>query len=852
MKTHAKDYLKDLIQGHSWEAQLINEAIITNGDIPKESLNKIYQKLLHNDNTPIKSIISEKNDNNEDEFKIKKFVHNKGVCALEENQTINFSPDCTVLYGLNGSGKSSYFKVLNELSGGNIRKEIISNIYADAHEEIDIDITYEQNGNDKTIKWSNAQREVPPFDKIRVFDSSYLHGLLGERVADKTIVQPFGLHLFNYITTVMKEFKEKLIYDSRQLHYKKPHISTVKFSKNIKDLFNGHNGDIKLTKELKIFIENKYNFSEKNKLKLAQLITRVNTLKQNNKSQIVVKSQQRTGLVNIKNELLDKIKKLLTEIDESKILLEQYDKYLQLSKDFKKDIKVLDSIPAIESPEWKTFIKSAEAYNSTFDTVEKDTCIYCRQSLNINAIEILKAYSSFLNNDSETKLSQTLELISQKINSLEKMQVNFESFEILDTYLRQEKFDTETSLFDALKVIKGNWEKTKQTLINNLKDKSLSDLKQKINIDKIIEVIENKIVHAGKLIKDLNSDDEEKDRLLLEAEKNLNSLYENQEIASQKENIENWISLHENAKLIDIKTMLIKPRKISNLSDQAHSELLTPTLKVSFKAELQKLKQSHLDINLVKVKIANGHYISKLELTKHGKLTSILSEGEQKAVALALFIAEVNMQKQNNPIIIDDPVNSLDHEIAGYFAQRLLDIDNQAIIFTHNKLFLDAFETSKKGHICKNIVSKGCTNNKGKHIFLYTVQSEGKSSKGIIIFRKVHKAKTHADSVQKILQKSPFDNTDKACVKLRKTVECLIDEKIFNNQAPTRFSSKNNRIHWDELKRLNPDDKLIDTLKDIHDRVSGGSMHGGTESEENPIGKDELDSMHVTLSQYIN
>ncbi|MBE0491546.1 MAG: hypothetical protein IBX44_04800 [Sulfurospirillum sp.] len=84
---------------------------------------------------------------------------------------------------------------------------------------------------------------------------------------------------------------------------------------------------------------------------------------------------------------------------------------------------------------------------------------------------------------------------------------------------------------------------------------------------------------------------------------------------------------------------------------------------------------------------------------------------------------------------------------------------------------------------------------------------------------------------------------------MRKTVECLVDEKVFNGQVPTKFTSKNNRIHRDSLKQLNNVQGLIDTLREVHDRVSGGEMHNGTESEENQIEKEEFDAMIVELEQ---
>ena len=89
-----------------------------------------------------------------------------------------------------------------------------------------------------------------------------------------------------------------------------------------------------------------------------------------------------------------------------------------------------------------------------------------------------------------------------------------------------------------------------------------------------------------------------------------------------------------------------------------------------------------------------------MKLIGNNSVIEILSEGEQKAVALAMFFAEI--QDDNYPIILDDPVTSLDHEIAGMLSKRLLVFSNQVIVFCHNRLFLDGFETSKNNHVCKN------------------------------------------------------------------------------------------------------------------------------------------------------
>lgn len=191
---------------------------------------------------------------------------------------------------------------------------------------------------------------------------------------------------------------------------------------------------------------------------------------------------------------------------------------------------------------------------------------------------------------------------------------------------------------------------------------------------------------------------------------------------------------------------------------------------------------------------------------------------------------------------MDDPVNSLDHKIAGNFAECLLKLENQIVLFNHNKLFLDAFETSKRNHICQTIDSD-CNNAQGKHIRIYQVNSEGVNSKGVLSNYKANKAKFHIKEAKKILKQSPFNDELKTANLIRKAVECTIDEVIFNNQVPTKHSNKNRRIAWAELKNINNDNSVIDTLEKIHSRVSGGEMHNGTENEENPIEVDEFNIM---------
>lgn len=136
-----------------------------------------------------------------------------------------------------------------------------------------------------------------------------------------------------------------------------------------------------------------------------------------------------------------------------------------------------------------------------------------------------------------------------------------------------------------------------------------------------------------------------------------------------------------------------------------------------------------------------------------------------------------------------------------------------------------------------------CNNSKGKHIYLYETTSEGKARKGVIVEKRVQNLRFYISEIEKMLAETPFTKFDDASIKLRRGVETAIDEYIFNNQTPTKLSNKNSRINWEALKQIHTDEELIEGLRQIHGRASGGELHNGFEREENPLDRDGIEEL---------
>lgn len=72
------------------------------------------------------------------------------------------------------------------------------------------------------------------------------------------------------------------------------------------------------------------------------------------------------------------------------------------------------------------------------------------------------------------------------------------------------------------------------------------------------------------------------------------------------------------------------------------------------------------------------------------KASKVLSEGEQRAMGLAMFLAELESHAHTSAVVFDDPSTSLDHRYRRAIAKRLVAMAarRQVLVFTHDAVFL--------------------------------------------------------------------------------------------------------------------------------------------------------------------
>lgn len=830
---NARAYLIQYADGKNcdkWVRNVIYAFLQAEGNVSAEVKNLLAEELLGDISDMEAPSVKTKMLETDSQISLIELKHISGVGALEQNQTIKFGKDINIIYGLNGSGKSSYFRILQAIADKTNARNVIGNIYIDEQTEPEAVLKYQYNGHVKELSWNDIETLASELSSIRVFDTSYTKGLLRKRSSDELLVKPFQLALFSDVINLIDELIKVASIEISECENKLPIIDEQFLDDEVKSILKK---DV-ISETDKNCIYDLSVFGEAEKQRIDELQAEIELLNKANVSdQIKLETEHKSALESARiafRNLIVTVNDLFTRVNNQiEVLIEAK----TASEEARLGYDKLNDFPGINSDSWKRFVNAGQDY---INEHEVDVCPYCRRPYDESSLEIVKSYAAFLADENEVNYKKQIKVTNELRNEVIKMHVpavQEYQFEFVSESLNSIFAETITSLENRKKEL---IELMDSLVVGNINFVS-ADILWK-NIDEFVTNIEDKI--GG-----LSADQKEKDSKKNTLAEELKILLKKQSLHEQKTALQTLFDTKSDIAYKKERVSKVNTKKLSNLSKKAHDELLTTRLEALFSTFLNELNVRDVRIEL---KSQNNKGVQQTELLLRGKnnVESILSEGEQKATALALFLAEIIISNNHSVLIFDDPVNSMDHRMMGAFAEKLLNISNQIVVFTHNRMFLESFGESKNGHFCKTYDS-ACNKNKGRHILLYETLSEGQNSKGVICKKQIDKAATHLQAVEELLKESPFTKKQEACSKLRFAVELLIDEVIFNGQVPTKYSTKSSRINWDGLKNISSDSSIIDSLKEVHGRCSGGELHNGLERNENPVEKADVQEMLKTL-----
>jgi energy-coupling factor transporter ATP-binding protein EcfA2 len=163
-------------------------------------------------------------------------------------------------------------------------------------------------------------------------------------------------------------------------------------------------------------------------------------------------------------------------------------------------------------------------------------------------------------------------------------------------------------------------------------------------------------------------------------------------LASRVDDVEGGVRSHLRIAAIKRAHGALATNRITTTQRRLSETAVTDALKAKLLEELKSLRCDHLPIDLAPHATVGEVQLSlRLSGAQGNPLVSqVASEGEQRALSLAFFLAEVATAESDGGIIVDDPVSSLDDERREYIASRLAAEAQvrQVVVFTHDLPFM--------------------------------------------------------------------------------------------------------------------------------------------------------------------
>lgn len=620
-----------------------------------------------------------------------------GVNKLAKNQTLKFSKNITVIYGENGTGKTGYGRILKSLGFSyDPNNTVHPNIYGAVEAKAAI-INFKSNGVTQTFNWTGANKNAE-LQNISVFNNSCVQISLSDR---QLIVSPIGFHLFNIVSAELNELTQLLnarialhptvITWANALSSGTPQqvfisgLSATSTKQKLTELSN-----VTLIQEQEL-IDKQIELSQLNKALLQTEIQNLNssfteigtiiTKIQNSQSNFTSSNWQK--IIDLNNEISALESKTKTGI---------------------KEIAENNGIEFYETLQFQSFIKAAENYIKVIDKPEypnaqEDTCIYCLQPLENEAKTLLASYRTLLNDKTQENLDVLKQQKTNLINQVVKIETNL--------FFHQPTFGVD----DNQKTIQPPEILEYNTTLDSLKtiftsDKVVNGSVFSFDYDKYIKLLSDKrtainsvLIHKGELLTNLATKE-------TELKNKISELKDRKFLSTKVAEIKGIITNLKIVKTLQSKSNSFSTNAISRKTTDAREQLVEQNFNDLFQAELKLFKKSDLKIEL---NFGTDKGKSKIShrLRSSYTLTDILSEGEQKAISLAEFLTELQLDNIKAPVIFDDPVNSLDHRIIDEVGKRFIELSKQrqVIIFTHSILMLHSLiqqselETNKQANV---------------------------------------------------------------------------------------------------------------------------------------------------------
>ena len=597
-----------------------------------------------------------------------------GVNALMPGSSIEVNAGLTILFGENGTGKTGYARILKMAADSRTADEILPNVYADGPPTpISAKLVYRLGDNEIPQEWHGARGEAP-FTRISVFDTPSVAFHVDSDL--EYVYTPLALALFDHVNHGIAGVRN-LIDEDIQALKGSPKAQLERFDREasvypvIETL--GAATDIDLLRKAATLPEDAD--ERRQILQAAVAALQGNTIEQQ------ISLQQRVQRVLAEARAYANAARAFN-VDSYNTGLTARARLDGDYKQFRDELFTAADLPAEPDETWEAFVRSGQAYAEHLvaaDAHDDAHCMYCRQPLGSDAVALLAKYGDYFADKIATDIAST----DARVQELTHL-VRQATLQETTVYVEENAERHDDPIMVVLRPLVSMADEL-QACIDERQPVQSEPLNQVPDLASALETLERA---ATEQLVGLREQSDNRATALTEKKADLRELEAGLELKRTWSTIEGHV---ENARRADKLGTLSRKisatlRQLTELSKTASNQLINQNFEARFEEECDALRAPKLRLQFVG---KQGRAHRRKTLAQQCKPSQVLSEGEQKVLALADFLAEARLTGINAPIVFDDPVCSLDHRRIEEVADRVTNLaaTSQVIVFTHDIFF---------------------------------------------------------------------------------------------------------------------------------------------------------------------
>jgi len=716
---------------------------------------------------------------------LKGIANVENVNRLVPKAALTFCPKAlTIVYGRNGSGKSGFVRILRSACRTRIESPaeltVLADVYGGGEGPQAAEIIIDAGAGDVPLAWKPGAPASDLLMQVSVFDAASAQLYVDD--GNQIRYLPFGLALPHRLNTVCLKLKERLEGERATAVGNKVSLTAIAFpgqratkARTFERTLGKEASDAKIDEAARFEPGDQTRLDEVSAVlsagtaaaaDLAPLVTWLESIASEcDAAATALSDAALAGLTMLKNTAV--AARQTAELAANKLFANE-------------------PLQGVRSESWRNLWMAARDYSISeaypgqeFPVTMADkgmaTCVLCQQPLLADGAARMQRFQKYMGEALELAAGEAEQAVNEAVTSIPELKL-LRAADFVDRLEQIRK--REVSLADAISAFQVSaierWTDAKARLAGE-EGKLAPDLAP---VHDVVKELATKLRN-------------EKDALAKAGD-----AHEREKLAAEKAELEDRKILAANrSKLIARRDLLVTEAIFAKALAEVHTRgitqrandlidtHLTTAVTNRFDAERARFDIMHLKVGLSR---RSGRTKAEFEVdlqTKLTKVTSeILSEGEQCALALAAFLTEVALTDGSGPIVVDDPVSSLDRDRSAKVAERLAEEakQRQVIVFTHDIIFFNELCRAADGQGIEPVTIALFSDRDaaGK------IDAAGMVWKGLNVAKRIGRIKNEFPSLVKLHATSPADyeyQIKNLYGRLRDTYERVVEEVIFRD-----------------------------------------------------------------------